>query len=72
MNQCPHPDCERIIPRTRYACAPHWFTLPKEIQNHIQTAYRTSARDWLEADKKAKAFWNKEEPPVRLVTKRPT
>lgn len=60
MSECPHPDCERQISRTEYACRTHWFTLPKAIRDKIWTGFKSSARLWVEADKEARAFWQGE------------
>lgn len=59
MQRCPHPDCATRISRALYACQPHWLGLPAHIRKEIWDAHRArSLADWLEADKKAKAYWN--------------
>ena len=38
--ECSHPACEARISRSKYACTPDWFALPKEIRDRINTAWR--------------------------------
>jgi len=58
MNTCPKPGCKNNIPRTMYACKPHWFELPQKIRNKIWKGYKESFTLWSHADKEAKEYWD--------------
>lgn len=39
MKICPHPACNREIPRYMFACSTHWFQLPKTMRDEIWRTY---------------------------------
>jgi hypothetical protein len=57
MNKCAHPECSRLKPRERYACATHWKELPLGLRMQIWSGYKNSAAEWSAADKKAQVYW---------------
>lgn len=36
---CHWPGCQRNVPPKLWGCAPHWYTLPKELRDRIWAAY---------------------------------
>jgi hypothetical protein len=36
---CPKSGCTKLVPRARFACATHWFQLPKDVRDGIWKAY---------------------------------
>ena len=36
---CHWPGCQRHVPPKLWGCAPHWFTLPKDLRDRIWAAY---------------------------------
>jgi hypothetical protein len=62
--QCPHPVCETTIDSARFACPRHWFTLPVEVRNGINRAWRRITRpggiaDLEAAQQRALDLWAK-------------
>lgn len=40
-HRCPKPNCRQIIPNHLFACAPHWYELPRDLRRAI---YATATR----------------------------
>ncbi|PNG49073.1 hypothetical protein WDL1P2_00530 (plasmid) [Variovorax sp. WDL1] len=38
-HNCHWLGCQRHVPPKLWGCAPHWFTLPKDIRDRIWAAY---------------------------------
>lgn len=63
---CPHPACETQIRRDKFACLPHWRSLPRLIQLRILAAYRpgqednvlTASSEYIEAAQAALDHWS--------------
>ena len=56
-NKCPHPQCEKLKVRCRYACFKHWKQLPANIQKKILVGHKTDRGLWIEGDVAAKRYW---------------
>jgi hypothetical protein len=58
LSPCPHPDCDRTIPRQTFACSTHWFSLPKELRNRIWANFRSgNLQRILSGYEEAEHFW---------------
>ena len=64
MNACPHPGCDRPKDSDKFACKPHWFSLPKEIRDDIWRGFRYDRALWEVAAERAQQFWAR-----RIATK---
>lgn len=40
QHHCHWPGCTRQVPPARFACRPHWYSLPIDLRNAIWKAYR--------------------------------
>lgn len=49
-HRCPKQECTTIVSDRLFACAPHWFALPLDIQNEI---YRTARLPLLHLERRA-------------------
>lgn len=45
MRDCPFDGCNKTIPDDRFACPRHWFSLNKDQQDRIWSAYRAYLKD---------------------------
>jgi hypothetical protein len=55
---CPHPDCDRTIPSTMFACRPHWYSLPPFLRSKIWRNYQSGEMDRiLSGYDEAEQFW---------------
>ena len=39
-HECPHPGCNRRVPREYLSCRQHWFELPVALRLEIYNSYQ--------------------------------
>lgn len=40
-HECPAPNCNVTMGDDKLACSPHWFQLPHQLRQKINTEYRS-------------------------------
>ena len=55
---CPHPDCDRFLAPTLFACHRHLAQLPRSLRDRIAAAWRAErVTEWLTYTDAALAYW---------------
>jgi hypothetical protein len=44
VRRCPYEGCTKRIGRELFACSRHWFTLPPDVREEINRAWRAYSR----------------------------
>jgi hypothetical protein len=62
--ECYHPRCRTHVPSARFACRPHWYSLPKPLRDRIWSTYvpgqevtMTASDEYLAAAHACMAYW---------------
>ena len=74
VHHCHWPGCHRPVPPKMWGCAPHWFSLPKDIRDRIWMTYvpgqeetKTPSAAYVAFAREAQAFALNHVPAKRAV-----